>query len=135
MDFVSLAPSLWNTLGEPVDFTDALLYLSQVALLVVSLLGGVLSVEMAFTIDSPRQLHPVVFNATVGLEWQYSHDLLVQFAGTVMKTVKGADVCLVNLVTSTNIRVGEVHPVVSPEGSLVGGPPCEPMHQDDWVVV
>ena len=135
MNFVSLTPALRDTLGESVDFPKAFLYLSQVAWLVECLLWGVLSIEMAFTIDSPGQLDSVVFDATVRLERKDSNDLLVQFTGTIVKTVKWADVCLINLVTSTNIRIGQVHPVVSPEGSLIGGPPSEPMHQDYRVIV
>ena len=135
MNFIRLTPAFRYAFWEAINLANSLLDLAQVARLVKRLLWCVLSIEVAFTINSSCKINTVVFNASHGLEVDDSDDLLVKFTGAIVQTVKWADVSLVNLMTSTDFWIRKVCPVISPEGSLVRCPSCKAMNQHDRIVV
>ena len=135
VNFIRFTPALRYAFWKAINLANSLFDLAQVARLVERLLRCVLPIEVTFTIDSSCKINTVVFDTSYSLEVDDSDDLLVQFTGAIVQTVKWADVSLVNLMTSTDFWIRKVCPVISPEGSLVRCPSCKAMNQHDRIVV
>jgi hypothetical protein len=125
VNFALRAPSLRNPRRKAIDFTNVLLNLPQVARLIKHLMRQVLSIVMTCAIDCACQLRPIVSQVASCLKVDDTHKLLIKFTSTVMQTIKGTHISLINLMMLYSLRVTHVGPVITPDGPFVGSPPCE----------
>ena len=135
MDFVSRAPAIRYTLWEPIDLSNVVLDLAQVARLVEILVRCMFTIKVCLAVDCSSKIGPIVSQIAVGLKIDDSNDLLVELTGSIVQAVKRPDISLVDFVVLDHIRIGHVGPIVTPERSLVWCPACKAVDQHDWVVV